>query len=503
MYLTKLVTGGIPVLSGWNYAGGNYEKCLALKASLKLENTTVLDVAYVASGKVKPQGTCITNAHVSAPLCRVQFSTQTSETSEVRAEAWLPDEWYGRFLGLGNGGLGGCIAYDELDYGSSMHFATVGTNNGHDGNDGRAFLGNDEVLNDFAHRSIHVEAVIGKQIVEAYYGRPHDKAYYLGCSSGGRQGTQTALKYPEDFDGIVAGAPATDFNHLQHWRGMMGRTIGAPEGASSPAFIPPALWMLVAAEVLAQCDGLDGVRDGIITEPDACTFRPEALLCRGEGSGKCLTLTQVDALRTIYAPLYGDGELLYPRFDPGAEDSPLFSGKFPPYPEDWLRFAVLNVTDFDFSTYGAVEGRAMEAVNPGGIATFEGDLSGFRDRGGKLISYHGRMDPVIPSGNSKRVYDLVARTLRMPSLDDFYRTFLVPGMGHCKGGPGAASFGQLEGTTTKNLSSHNILLALVDWVEGGVAPDTIVGTAPDGKERTHCRYPMRSVWDGENFGCEN
>ncbi|KAJ7777605.1 tannase and feruloyl esterase [Mycena maculata] len=478
------------LLSGWNY-GGNYGKCLALKKTLNLENTTILDVAYVAAGAtVKTQGTCVPTAHVSAPLCRVQFSVQTSTTSEVRAEAWLPDEWHGRFLGLGNGGLGGCIGYQELDYGSAMHFATVGTNNGHDGYGGHVFLG-------------HAE------IVETYYGRTHAKAYYLGCSTGGRQGTQTALKYPADFDGILAGAPATDFNHLAHWTGMMARAIGAPAGTSSPAFIPPELWKLVAAEVLAQCDGLDGVKDGIVTEPDACVFRPEALLCHGQGSGTCLTLAQVEALRTIYAPLYGDGELLYPRLDPGAEGvyiggpGSTFSGEFPSTVKDWLRYAVLNVTEYDFSQYGAEEGRAMEEVNPGGIATFDGDLTAFRDRGGKFLTYHGRMDPVIPSGNSKRVYDLVARTLGAPALDAFYRLVLVPGMAHCAGGPGAAAFGQIGGTNARNASSHNALLALVDWVEGGAGPETITGTADDGTERVHCRYPMRSVWDGARFGCEN
>jgi feruloyl esterase len=216
-----------------------------------------------------------------------------------------------------------------------MHFATVGSNNGHDGYTGLPFLGNEEVLNDFAFRSIHTEAVVGKQIVEAYYGRPHDKAYYLGCSTGGRQGTQTALKYPEDFDGIIAGAPATNFNRLLHWSGMMARAIGAPQAASSPAFIPAKLWKLVAAEMLAQCDELDGVRDGIITEPDTCNFRPEALLCSSGSSNNktCLTPPQVAALHKIYAPLYDAGELLYSRSDPGSEGlhlGAIFNGDFPP-----------------------------------------------------------------------------------------------------------------------------------------------------------------------------
>jgi feruloyl esterase len=222
-----------------------------------------------------------------------------------------------------------------LNYGASMHFATVGSNNGHDGNSGSVFLGHPEVINDFAFRAIHVEAVIGKQIAEAYYGRPHSKAYYLGCSTGGRQGTQAALKFPTDFDGIVAGAPATDFNHLLHWTNMLAKYIGAPNPLSSPAYIRPRLWKTVAAEVMHQCDALDGVLDGIITEPDECDFRPEALLCRGDTAlDACLTVPQVEALRKIYSPLYGNGnQLLYPRYDPGAEGRPpsiaFFNGEFP------------------------------------------------------------------------------------------------------------------------------------------------------------------------------
>ncbi|KAJ6490290.1 tannase and feruloyl esterase [Mycena vitilis] len=505
-YLSKLLTNSIPLLLAWNY-GENHSTCLALKSSLNIENTTILGVAYVSGGNtVKARGPCVAKAHVSTPLCRVEFITQTSETSAVRGEAWLPDEWNGRFLALGNGGLGGCIAYSELDYGSAMRFATVGSNNGHEGNTAVDFLGSEEVLNDFAFRSIHTEAVVGKQIVDAYYGRPHDNAFYLGCSQGGRQGTQTALKYPDDFDGILAGAPATDWNHLMHWTAMMGVFIGAPNPSSSPAFIPPQLWKIVAAEVLAQCDILDGVRDSIITEPDACDFRPEALLCADGSNGKCLTPPQIEALRKIYAPLYDDGELLYPRFDPGSHSldgaGDNFNGEFPRYPKEWLSYAVLNGTDYDFSKYGPAEGRLMGQVNPAGIATFDGDMSAFRDRGGKFLAYHGRMDPQIPSGNSKRVYDLVARTLGMPTLDAFYRLFLVPGMGHCSGGPGAASFGQLGGMNARNESSHNLLLALVNWDEGGVGPQTITGTADDGAERVHCRYPIRSVWDGERFRCE-
>ncbi|KAJ6571670.1 tannase and feruloyl esterase [Mycena capillaripes] len=530
-FLSKLLTSSLPFFSDWS-PGERHTTCLSLKSSLSIENTTIIDVSYVPAGStVGTIGTCDKTADVNAPLCRVQFFTNTTETSVVYAEAWLPDEWYGRFLGVGNGGLGGCIDYPGLDYGASLHFSTVGSNNGHD-DDSLAFLGHPEVINDFAFRAIHVEAVIGKQIVEAYYGRPHHKSYYLGCSTGGRQGTQAALKFPEDFDGIIAGAPATDFNHLVHWTNMLAQYIGAPSPESSPSFIPPRMWEVVAKEVMRQCDALDGVHDGIITEPDACDFRPEALLCNAhtagaheEGAGAscrscraCLTPPQVEALRKIYAPLYGPGSaFLYPRFDPGAEGSPfdMFIGAFPDRSKNWVKHTILNDTAYDFRDYGLAHATLMDEINPGGIATFDGDLSAFRDRGGKFLTYHGRIDPVIASGNSKRVYDLIARRLGLPSLDAFYRLFLVPGMGHCVGGSAGAAwrFGQLRHESNAlNESSHNLLLALVDWVEDGVAPDTIVGTAEvteaekgnTPRTRVHCRYPMRSLWDAGRgtFGCE-
>ncbi|KAK7046620.1 carboxylic ester hydrolase [Favolaschia claudopus] len=489
-------------------------RCLSLRSSgLNIENTTILDVSYAPAGsQVSTLGICADIANVTVSVCRVQFLTNTSESSVVYGEAWLPDEWYGRFLGLGNGGLNGCIDYDDLDYGSSLHFASIGTNNGHDGQSGMPFLGHPEVINDFAFRAVHVEAVVGKQIVDAYYGRPHSKSYYLGCSTGGRQGTQAALKFPDDFDGIVAGAPATDFNHLVHWINMIALYIGAPDPESSTAFITPELWEVVAKEVLRQCDDIDGVQDGIITEPDSCDFRPESLLCAGNEStlgGVCLAEAQIEALRNIYSPIYGrDGKLLFPRYDPGAEGFPAdsFIGTIPDRSGEWVKYAVLNDTDFDFREYGLKQAELMDKINPGGIATFDGNMSAFRDRGGKFLTFHGRMDTIIASGNSKRVYDLISRTLQMPSLDEFYRLFLVPGLSHCIFGPGATRFGQVKrGSNAVNDTSHNILLAMVDWVEGGIAPDTIIGTADDGiATRVHCRYPHRSVWDAEKgaFRCE-
>jgi len=237
------------------------------------------------------------------------------------------------------------IDYIDLDYGSSLHFATTASNNGHDGReaDGRPFLNNLEVVNDFAYRAIHVESVIGKQITEAYYEKPHRKSYYLGCSTGGRQAMQAALKFPEDFDGLVAGAPAINFQHLLGAEIMWGSFVGAlnPGNSPSESFIPPELWEVVSLEILKQCDGLDGIEDGIVTDPEQCNFRPEALLCDTEkperSMSPCATPKQLEALRKIYQPLYGtQGQFLYPRFDPSAEAdgqfAPVFGGDLFPIP---------------------------------------------------------------------------------------------------------------------------------------------------------------------------
>ncbi|KAJ6624184.1 tannase and feruloyl esterase [Mycena sp. CBHHK59/15] len=488
--------------------------CLALKDNLHLENTTIIDAEYISSpANVTTPGTCQSSAPVNTPLCRVQFVIVTTNTSAVHAEAWLPDIWYGRFLGVGNGGLNGCVNYVDLDYGTSLHFATIGSDNGHDNANGIVFLNHPEVINDFAWRAIHVEAVIGKQIVDAYYGTPPAKSYFLGCSTGGRQGTQSALKFPEDFDGIVGGSPATDWNHLLGWENMITHYLGATtlnaSDNTSPKLITSDLWPLVSAEVIRQCDALDGVVDGIITEPDGCDFRPEALQCTGTNTTGCLTSIQVETLKTSTPPIrIGRTTNLSP-ISPGAEADTIFGpyllgGALFEVASDWQIYAVLNATEYDFSNFSREDIVLSQSVNAGGIATFDGDMSAFRDRGGKFITYHGRRDPLISSTNSKRVYDLISHTLSIPSLDDFYRLFLVPGMSHCSLGIGSPFFGQgtFAGTNVVNSSSHNVLLAMVDWVEGGVSPDEIIGSGADGSTRAHCRYPKRSVWNGTEFICE-
>jgi feruloyl esterase len=198
---------------------------------------------------------------VPVDLCRVAMFVKTSATSNITLEAWLPTNWTGRFLSTGNGGLSGCIQYEDIAYGTSFGFATVGANNGHNGTSGEAFYKAPEVVADFAYRSVHTGVVVGKQISKAYYESDYTKSYYLGCSTGGRQGFKEVQDFPNDFDGVVVGAPALAFNNLSSWSGSFYLYTGSN---TSSTFLSPDEWALVHEDILSQCDTIDGVKDGII-----------------------------------------------------------------------------------------------------------------------------------------------------------------------------------------------------------------------------------------------
>ena len=334
------------------------DTCTSLTSTISIPGTTVTSaIRYPAGSNITTGGdeTCFTPYQQNAvDICRVNGVITTSVTSSVKFEMWLPEIWYGRFLVTGNGGLGGCkfsnqpayqynlllnasrltlpipfisvtsgVDYANLDHGSYLHFATIGTNNGHDGNfNAPAFLmpAMRESITDFSHRSIHVAAQVGKKITSTYYGSDPHHSYYDGCSAGGRQGISSAAHYPDDFDGIIAGAPGID------WNGLLGSSaIWASHVAfNTSSYIPTDVWeTVVTPEILRQCDALDGRVDGIIGNPDTCQFDPATLLCTEKDvadPSKCLIQPQVEGLKEFYKPIYGSrGNLLYSRFDPGAE----------------------------------------------------------------------------------------------------------------------------------------------------------------------------------------
>jgi len=349
--------------------------------------------------------------------------------------------------------------------------------------------------------------VVGKEITESYYGKTHDKSYYLGCSTGGRQGFKSAQDFPEDFDGIVAGAPAIAFNNLTSWSGHFYPITGPP---NSSTFVTTAQWAAVHLDVLKQCDGLDGLEDGILEDPSQCTYDPSGLVCPGStiNSTSCLTPTQVNTVRAVFSPLLNeDGDLVYPRLQPGAEIGAsfvLFNGVPFPYTADWFRYVVYNDPSWDPATIDSEDYDNSARLNPADISTFKGDLSGVQKRGAKVLHWHGGADFIISSDNSPRYYEHVSSTMNLSSseLDDFYRYFLVSGTGHCSGGEGAHAIGQGTGEVNSYDPKENILMAVVDWVEKGNAPETIIGSkfVNDTQslgvdyQRAHCKYPKRNKY---------
>lgn len=356
---------------------------------------------------------------------------------------------------------------------------------------------------------VHTGVVVGKEITKTFYGSPHTKSYYLGCSTGGRQGWKSAQDFPEDFDGLVVGAPAIAFNNLTAWSGHFFFLTGP---ANSSTFVPTNLWPVVHQDVLKQCDTLDGYADGIIEDASICNYTASGLLC-GEGANAtaCLTQAQVDTVNKIYSPLYtSDGSLVYPRMQPGSEivaSFVIYNGEPFPYTSDWFRYAIYNDPSWDPARINSTDYENAARINPSNIETWKGDLSANKERGAKILHWHGQMDGIISSENSPRYYEHVSSTMNLApeELDSFYRFFRMGGVGHCSGGDGAHAFGQASDELQSLDPSENVLTAVVNWVENGVAPETIIGTrwvndtqslGVDYK-RAHCKYPKRNVYSGE------
>ncbi|KAF1914111.1 feruloyl esterase B precursor [Ampelomyces quisqualis] len=517
---TSLLSAPLVVGSSAHYSVTNndtnfHSKCSAIASKLAVENGTVHFSEFVAAGtnlSVPDTDPSCTQSAIVVPadVCRIALSVATSNRSGLVMEAWLPSNWTGRFLSGGNGGLNGCVDYNSLAYTSSLGFSSVGTNNGHNGTGGKPFLNNADVVEDFAYRAMHTGVVVGKQITEDFYGKAHDKSYYLGCSTGGRQGFKAAQDFPDDFDGIVSGAPAISFTNLTSWSGHFLTITG---GENSSSFVTMPQWVTVHQDVLKQCDHLDGYVDGIIEDPRICQYDPSGLTCPASttNSTSCLTAKQVETVKAVFSPLLNDdGDLVYPRFQPGPEVTGaaiLFNGQPFPYTTDFFRYAIYNDPSWDPVTLGSDDYNNAARLNPFNIQTWKGDLSGIQQRGSKIIHWHGTADFIISSDNSPRYYEHVSSTMGLSSdeLDDFYRYFSVSGTGHCTGGNGAHAIGQRTGEVNSYEPKENVLMALVDWVENGNAPETLIGTKFVNNtqslgvefQRAHCKYPKRNQYKGE------
>lgn len=355
---------------------------------------------------------------------------------------------------------------------------------------------------------MHTGVVVGKNITKDFYGQAHKKSYYFGCSTGGRQGFKAAQDFPDDFDGIVAGAPAFAFNNLTSWSGHFFTLTG---NTTSSSFVSQAQWAAINTDVKKQCDALDGYVDGILEDPMLCNYDPSGLACReGSNSTTCLTPAQIETVKGVYSPLYNDnGDVVYPRLQPGAEQaaySVLLRGTPFVYTTEWFRYAIYNDPTWDPASLNSADYDAASRLDPFGVQTWKGDLSSIKNRGSKILHWHGLADPIISSDNSPRYYNHVSKTMGLSptQLDEFYRFFRMSGTGHCDGGSGAHAFGQAGDEVNSYDPSENILMAIVDWVENDNAPETLTGTKFVNNtkalgiefQRAHCKYPKRNQYKG-------
>ena len=478
--------------------------CDAL-ASLALPDAKIVSAQPVAAGAFTPPqggggrggrggpgGAAAVNPYAKLPeFCRVAAALTPSSDLDIRIEVWLPVAgWNGKFQAVGNGGFAGTIGYPAMATALAAGYATASTDTGHVGNNADFALGHPEKVVDFGHRAIHEMAVKGKAIIQATYGLAPRLSYFNGCSQGGRQGITAAQRYPGDFDGIVAGAPAWGGMRLNVARMALNHAVNK----SADVVIPPAKYPLVHKAVLNACDARDGVTDGVIENPTQCKFDPQVLACRGEDTSECLTPGQVASARAMLAPVRhpGTGRVFHEgHLWPGAELGWAVLGG--PQPNNNVQTALANMVfqdpKWDPKTFNP-------ATDLDRAVTFEGDqhlissdpnLKPFFDRGGKLLMYHGWADPQVPSHTALMYYDNVVKAVGKSPADNSMALFMVPGMAHCNGGPGTDTFDKMA--------------ALEGWVERGQKPTRIVAShLTDGKvdkTRPLCPFGQVAKWNGK------
>jgi feruloyl esterase len=472
-------------------------------AALKLPDATITMAQPVAAGAFAPpagggRGAGPQFGDLPA-FCRVTATLTPTKDSDIKIEVWLPAAgWNGKFEAVGNGGWNGNIDTAALANGLRRGYATASTDTGHAGGGG-PWMQNPEKLVDYGYRAVHEMAVKGKAIVAAFYGSDAKFSYFAGCSAGGRQALKAAQRFPADFDGIVAGAPALNATG----RAAFSMSIAQAVHKDEASFIPPAKFPAIHDAVLQACDGKDGVTDRVIEDPAKCTFDPKVLECKAGDAATCLTAAQVETARTMYAPLTNPRtkKEIFPGLAYGSELGWATFGAAQPFGigMQMYQHMVFRDPNWDYKTLNFDSHMAMvDKIENGTINAMDPSLKAFVARGGKLIQYHGWADPQIPAGSSVGYYQRVLETMGAKTKDN-YRLFMVPGMNHCGGGDGPANF--------------DMLAALEQWVESAKAPDQIPAShltngQPD-RTRLLCPYPQVASYKGSgntneaaNFVCK-
>jgi feruloyl esterase len=424
-------------------------------------------------------------------FCRVALQIKPSQDSDIKAEIWMPSSgWNGKFLAVGNGGWAGAISYRPMAAVLARGYATASTDTGHAGTppDGTFAFGHPEKVVDFAYRSVHETAVKAKAIIAAYYGGGPKYSYWNGCSTGGKQGLKEAQRFPADFDGIVAGAPASNWVHLQTQFVQVAQAAHKDPASA----IPPEKYPLIHRAVLEACDAADGVRDGVLEDPSRCKFDPKVLECKGIDSSDCLTAPQVELARTIYSASMNPRthQPIFPGLARGSELG--WAGQAGPVPFelsiDHFKFLVFKNPAWDYMTLNFDGDLALaDRLDNGLITATDPNLKPFFAHGGKLLQYHGWADPLISPFSSIDYYQKVSKAIGgADDMRDSYRLFMIPGLGHCRLGDGVNSFDSIS--------------ILEQWVENKKVPDRIPGSRiVDGKvERTRalCPYPQVARYTG-------
>jgi feruloyl esterase len=408
--------------------------------------------------------------------------------------------WNGKFEAVGNGGWNGNIDQNALATGLRRGYATASTDTGHEGGAG-PWMQNAEKLIDFGYRAVHEMSEKGKAIIAAFYGNNARLSYFVGCSAGGRQALKAAQKYPQDFDGIVAGAPALNTTG----RAAYSVWVAQNDHKSTETYIPQSKFGLIHDAVLAACDANDGVKDRVVENPRQCKFDPKVLQCTAGDAATCLTAPQVETARMMYQPLVNPRtkQPINTALELGSELGwNTFGGQQPfPIGVQMYQFMVFNDPKWDYKTLNFDNDMARVAkIEAGNINAMDPNLKPFFARGGKLIQYHGWADPQIPAGASVDYYESVLKANGgVNTVKQNHRLFMVPGMNHCGGGEGPSSF--------------DMLAALEQWVEQRKAPDFIpaahlTNNKPD-RTRILCPYPQVASYKGSgdpndaaNFACK-
>ena len=449
----------------------------------------------------------------AAPLafCRVQARLKPAAGSDIQVEVWLPDAlaWNGKLLGAGSGGYGGTFVLSYLDMLPALKsgYAAAGTDMGHETPFGTISAhwayGHPPQLIDWAYRANHLTSVFAKDMIRAYYGSSPHRSYFKGCSDGGHEALMEALRYPSDYDGIIAGAPASPWTRTLTDFVWDYQALNAARGAQ----LADSDLKLIHNAVLASCDALDGVKDGIVSYPPACHFDPAVLLCKTGQHRGCLNEVQVRAVRMIYrGAQQADGVPISSGFARGSELdwNPWIIGansaqaQFGTEFFRWMVYRSPNWTATgsdigrDFADAEQRMGAMLNSDRP--------DLRAFVKHGGKLLLYQGWADPAIPPANIIAYYDALKHELGAHA--DQVRLFMVPGMSHCYGGAGPNVFDTVD--------------PLDHWVQGGVAPERLIATKYENDDasakvlmtRPLCDWPKRARWSGKgstsdaaNFVC--